>query len=69
MLPAPTTIATSTPRVADRRDLLGDPLDLAGVGAVVELAHQRLARELQQDAFELGVGGHLGREPIRPTRK
>ncbi len=58
------------PAGADRRDLLGDPLHLVGVGAVGEIAHQRLAGELEQDAFELGVVGHLGpRAYSSPTRK
>ena len=47
--------------VAHGADLPRDAGDALGVGAVVELPHQRLAGELQQDAFE--DGRHLGREP------
>jgi hypothetical protein len=39
--------------VADLADLVRDPLDLVRVGAVVEVAHQRLPGELQQDPAEL----------------
>ena len=58
------------PAGTDRRDLLGDALHLSRIGAVAKVAHQRLARELEQDAFELGVVGHLGpRAYSSPTRK
>ena len=42
--------------VADRRDLLGDAVDLGAVGAEVQAAHQGLAGELQQDAPEARLG-------------
>jgi hypothetical protein len=37
------------------RDLLGDRVHAVGVGAVLERAHQGLARDLQEDPLE---GGH-----------
>ena len=58
MLPAPTTTRHVDAVVADLLDLGGDALDLGGIGAVLERSHQRLARELQQDALEAGLGGH-----------
>ena len=58
MLPAPTTIAISSPDLVDRRDLAGDPLDPLGIGAVRQRAHQRLARELQQDPIEGPLVSH-----------
>ena len=72
MLPAPTTIADSTPRSGTSADLRGDPLHRVGVGAVVEPAHQGLARQLQQDAVELGLSASARDRPYArqtPTRK
>ena len=40
--------------LAHARDLRGDGLDLLRIGAVVEVAEQRLAGELEQDALERG---------------
>ncbi len=48
---------------ADRGHLLGDPFDLRRVGAVITLPHQRLSRELQEDASELRL--RLGQSPTR----
>src|SRR5439155_19267435 len=42
--------------IAHRADLTSHRGNAVGIGAVVQPAHQRLARELQQDAFE--GGGH-----------
>ena len=52
MLPAPTTIAISTPSSEASWTCVGDRLHAVGIGAVLELAHQGLARELQQDSLE-----------------
>ena len=51
------------PALADGRDLARDPLDLGAVGAVIALPHQRLPRELQEDAAEFGLG--LAQSPTR----
>ena len=71
MLPAPTTIATSTPRSRIAATCLAIRSTSAGVGAVVQVAHQGLAGELQEDAAEsrLGRVGHVGRAYSSPTRK
>src|SRR5207302_3701197 len=53
------------PLVVHRGDLSRDGADALRVGAVVERAHQRLARELQQDAFE--GRRHRTAEPIPRT--
>ncbi len=50
-------------------DLGGDAVDLGGVGAVIEVAHQRLAGELQQDAGEPLLGRRLTHAYSSPTRK
>ena len=56
--------------IADRRDLLGDALDLGAVGAVIEAPHQRLAGELQQDPPEAGSGERSPAMTLSsPTRK
>ena len=54
MLPAPTTTRHLDPPLGHLVDLGRDPLDPAGIGAVVEGAHQGLAGELQQDSVERG---------------
>ena len=56
MLPPPITTPISTPRRAHFRDLGDDALDGLAVDAVGVVAHQRLARQLEQDAL---VGGRL----------
>ena len=51
-------------------DLRGDRLDPLGIGSVGEAAHQRLARELEQDAAEARrrlASGLLGRRGRQPT--
>ena len=40
--------------VVDRPDFLGEPLQDCGLDAVALLAGERLAGELQEDAFEAG---------------
>ena len=52
MLPAPDHDRDVDLRGPDLADLVGDALDLLGIGAVVEIAHQGLAGELQQDSVE-----------------
>ena len=47
----------------DGHDLTGDRVDRLRVGAVLVVAHQRLARELQEDAAESGSGAR--RRPLR----
>ena len=69
MLPAPTTIAISTPRSRDvARSARRPRASALGIGAVVEVAHQRLAGELQQDAVEGRARRycHAGRATRRP---
>ena len=56
MLPPPTTIGDLHSAVASRLDLAGDRRDALRVGAVGEVPHERLARELQQ--YPLERGGH-----------
>ncbi len=53
----------------DRLDRLGDGLDPLGVGAEVQLAHERLAAELQQDAREDGIGAGDGYSPTAKRGK
>ena len=55
--------------VADLAHLARDPLDLGGIGAVFEVAHQRLARELQQDPLEAGLGPRLYSPPTSKRAK
>jgi hypothetical protein len=56
-LPAPTTIATSTPEARTAAISLRERLDHAGVDPVLASAHERLARELEQNAPEAGGTG------------
>ena len=58
MLPAPSTTAISTPRSCTRLELVGDRPDRLRVGAVVERAHEGLARQLDQDPLEDGLVRH-----------
>src|SRR5262249_9032497 len=60
---------------ADARDLLRECPRHAGIDAVLPLAHERLARELEQDAAEggrcrppSGLGLGLRRHPAREKR-
>jgi hypothetical protein len=56
------------PAFAEHPDLLRDPLHLAGVGAELQISHQRLAGELEEDPPESGLRGrHRG--AYSPTRK
>ena len=52
-------------------DLRGDGADALGIGAVVEGAHEGLARQLQQDPLERRFGGlaRSRREIYSPTAK
>ena len=61
MLPAPTTIATSTPRSRTAATWLAMRSTSAPSVPYSRLAHQGLAGELQQDAPESGLGrvGHV----------
>ena len=66
MFPAPTTIATSTPRSRTAATWVAMPVDLGGVGAVVEAAHQGLPGELQEDPREALLGRRvIGHQFIR----
>ena len=58
MLPAPSTTETSTPRSRDALELLGDRVDGVRVGAELEVAHERLARQLHEDPLEGGLVRH-----------
>ena len=49
MLPPPTTTATCTPSSLNRLELFGDTARNVDVDAVVLLAHQGFAGDLQQD--------------------
>ena len=50
MLPPPITTATSTPEPRHLGDLGDDAIDHLAIDAVRILAHQRFARQLEQDA-------------------
>ena len=50
MLPPPTTMPTSTPVAWTAADLLRDERAELGIDAVLALAEERLAGELEQDA-------------------
>ena len=52
MFPPPTTIATSTPRSVTCLTARRDRGDALGIGPVREVAHERLARQLQEDPVE-----------------
>ena len=69
MLPAPTTIATSTPRARTAATCSAIRSTSVGVGAVLEIPHQRLARELQQDALEAGLRRPSGLLLCRPRSR
>ncbi len=56
MLPPPTTIAISTPRAWTAATPAAIASHALGIGAVLELAHQRLAGQLQQHAAVDGGG-------------
>ena len=65
MLPAPTTIAISTPPLGALVDLVA--IAARGrIGAVLERPHQGLARELQQT--RLNTGSAIGGNPTGPGR-
>ena len=56
MLPAPSTIAISTPRSCTRLICSAIASTALRVGAVVEGAHEGLARELDRTRWKAGVG-------------
>ena len=56
MLPPPITMAMLDAHRVHRLDLGGEARDDLGIEAVALIAHQRLARQLQQDAAVFHVG-------------
>ena len=70
MLPAPTTIATSTPRAVTSRTWPAMRSTRSGSVPYSSVAHQRLAGELQQDALEARLGrGHYSVPPTSNRAK
>src|SRR5919202_1495954 len=55
--------------LAHEGDLGGDRADALGIGAVLEVAHERLARQLEQDPPPRGLGGHVKQRGYSPTAK
>ena len=54
---------------AHARHLLGDGADPCGIGAVVELSHQRLAGELEEDPPESRLAWAVAGHASSPTAK